>query len=109
MAFKPGESGNPGGRPKKSNAAAIEARKHYMAAINTHIANLGDEDPNVRHKAAEALLDRGFGKPQEYIEIEEQIHAKQVSDDVVFQRLMEYGIDPQLIVKAFSDDEPGES
>lgn len=109
MTFKSGESGNPGGRPRKSNAASIEARKYYMQAINAHIANLGDEDPNVRHKAAEALLDRGFGKPLEYIEIEEQIHAKQVSDDVVFKRLMEYGIDPQLIVKAFSDDEPGES
>jgi hypothetical protein len=68
MAFKPGQSGNPGGRPAKSNPAALKAREYYEAAIMVHVANLADEDPNVRHKAAEALIDRGFGKPTEYIE-----------------------------------------
>ena len=63
MPFAPGQSGNPSGRPKQDPAIKEAARAHADKAIAVFVANLDDEDPKVRHKAAEALLDRGFGKP----------------------------------------------
>ena len=59
--FKPGTSGNPGGRPK--GAAELEAlsRQHAPAAIRALVKALDDERLCVQ--AAAALLDRGFGRP----------------------------------------------
>lgn len=73
--FKPGESGNPNGRPKK------------LPAIDKLLANtLGSEDDKESAaeriiqalikkaekgdtRAAEILLDRGYGKPKQTIDI----------------------------------------
>lgn len=67
MPFKPGQSGNPKGRPVGSHLFDIGkiAREHAPAAIQTLVDCLRDD----RHKvaAAIALLDRGFGKPAHMI------------------------------------------
>ena len=63
MPFAPGQLGNFSGCPKQDPAIKEAARAHAEAALAVFVANLQDEDPKVRHKAAEALLDRGFGKP----------------------------------------------
>lgn len=68
MGFEPGQSGNPSGRSKKSNKAAGMAREYTEAAIAVHIKNLKSDDADTAHKAAEAILARGWGKPQEYVE-----------------------------------------
>jgi hypothetical protein len=69
MAFKPGESGNPGGKAKKSNRAAGMAREHTEKAIQVYIASLASEDERIRLDAATKLLERGWGKAQEYVEV----------------------------------------
>jgi len=57
--FKPGQSGNPGGRPK--GIAAI-ARQHTDKAVDVLVAAMDEDDPRVRVAAAKEILDRGYGK-----------------------------------------------
>src|SRR5262249_26703289 len=65
--FRPGTTGNPRGRPKGSLHADIAAlaREHGPLAI----ATLGKclADPKHRVSAAVALLDRGWGRPQQTV------------------------------------------
>ena len=58
--FKPGQSGNPGGRPK---GIAAKAREHTDKALDVLVAALDDKDSKVRITAAKEIIDRGFGKP----------------------------------------------
>ena len=69
MPFEPGQSGNPSGRSKKSNAAAGKCREHTDKAIAVLIKSLASEKEDVALKAAEQILNRGWGKPQEYVEV----------------------------------------
>jgi hypothetical protein len=68
--FTPGDSGNPGGRPKAASVIAIEARKHGLAmvAVLNSIARKGKSE-QARIAAATALLDRGYGKPAQSVEL----------------------------------------
>ena len=61
--FKPGQSGNPGGRPKGIEALA---REHTPAALAALVDAL--RSPKERVPAAVALLDRGWGKPTVTVE-----------------------------------------
>jgi hypothetical protein len=73
--FKPGESGNPNGRPKKlpqldslladvlgEEKDGIEAAKAILMALRSKAVK-GDV------KAAESLLDRAYGKPTQKTEL----------------------------------------
>lgn len=55
----PGQTGNPGGRPK--GIAAI-ARQHTDKAVEVLTNAMDDADPRVRVAAAKEILDRGYGK-----------------------------------------------
>lgn len=62
--FPKGQSGNPGGRPKRLLEVRTLARRHTISAIATllEIATHGESE-SARVAAANALLDRGWGKP----------------------------------------------
>ena len=63
--FAPGSSGNPGGRPKDEARVAELARSHTIEAIDTLVDLMRHgRDDRVRGTAAQALLDRGWGKPK---------------------------------------------
>jgi hypothetical protein len=65
--FKPGQSGNPGGRPKGEGRVREAAREHTDEALGVLVAAMQDEDVRVRIKAAETILERGWGKPPQAI------------------------------------------
>ena len=63
--FKPGQSGNPGGRPAVVKEVRGLAQTHTLEAIATYVRIM--KDPKAPHAAqvaaASALLDRGYGRP----------------------------------------------
>jgi hypothetical protein len=61
--FLPGQSGNPGGRPKDEHRVSELARSYTAEAIETLVDLMRHgKDERVRGTAAQALLDRGWGK-----------------------------------------------
>ena len=63
MAFKKGQSGNPGGRPKEDPEVKELARAYSVEAIERLAKWMKCDDPNASVKACLALLDRAWGKP----------------------------------------------
>lgn len=65
MAFKKGQSGNPGGRPKVVGEVQELAREHSTEAIATLAAIMRDKKapPAARAMASNSILDRAYGKP----------------------------------------------
>lgn len=62
MPFQKGQSGNPGGRPKANVQVRDLARKHTADAVKALVEALKDKSGATRVAAANALLDRGWGK-----------------------------------------------
>ena len=63
--FLKGKSGNPGGRPRDEQKVAELARSYTKEAIETLVELMrSGNDERVRGTAAQALLDRGWGKPK---------------------------------------------
>src|SRR5215216_3761380 len=63
--LKPGQSGNPGGRPKQIKEIEELARQRSAEALDslTPIAVDSEQPGSARVAAAIAILDRGYGKP----------------------------------------------
>lgn len=66
--FKPGQSGNPGGRSPRvgpnGETAAQLARLHTADAISTLAEGLKQPDWQIRVQCANSLLQRGWGTPK---------------------------------------------
>jgi hypothetical protein len=61
--WAPGRSGNPGGRPDGVGEVRELARKHTAEAIERLVQEMNNGDTShARIAAANALLDRGWGK-----------------------------------------------
>ena len=68
MPWMKGQSGNPGGRPRELDGIQKLARENGPLAIQVlaQVAKSGKSEA-ARVAAANALLDRGFGKPSQWI------------------------------------------
>lgn len=68
--FKPGQSGNPNGRPKIPPEVVELARLHTKDAILTFVDVMQNGvDEKARSDAADRLLNRAWGKPTEKVEL----------------------------------------
>ena len=68
MPFVKGQSGNPRGRPKVDFEVRAAARLHGEAAVRKLVEIMQGDDNRLALSAAQALLDRGFGKPAQSVE-----------------------------------------
>ena len=67
--WKKGVSGNPRGRPKASQDVAALCRIHTPECIQTLVDTMRNKSHKDRVPAALALLDRGWGKPKQQLEV----------------------------------------
>lgn len=72
-----GQSGNPGGRSPRvgpnGETVAELARAHTATAIDTLVEVCNDKAHPQRVNAANALLDRGWGKPKETVDVDANV------------------------------------
>jgi len=61
--WKPGQSGNPRGRPKASDDLPALAREHTAEAVRRLVQIMRAEDDDRALRAIQQLLDRGWGRP----------------------------------------------
>lgn len=91
MPFKKGQSRNPNGRAKKTEAvrnAEELAREASEQAVRKLIALMSSGDQNVELKAANSILDRGFGKPRQSVDV--------TNRDLVVEALTDAELDAEI-------------
>ena len=87
--FKPGVSGNPGGKPKAIVEVQTLAREHSREAIEGLVRILRDEKtpPVAVVAAANALLDRAWGRPMQAVQHTGSIGGLGAILDAAFSRI----------------------
>jgi len=108
-SWKPGESGNKDGRPKAYKDIQALAKVHTPAAIAALVLSLQDE--RTRVPAAVALLDRGWGKPSQSLDINSNstIELHLVAARAISQTLIEQQSTPTIeTIESTSTDIPTE-
>ena len=85
--FEKGISGNPGGRPGGLGRIREIAQQHTENAIETLVRILNSEtaSPSAQVAAASALLDRGYGRPEQSV----KASLNQIDLGEVLQRMSE--------------------
>ena len=85
--WKPGQSGNPDGRPRGSSAVQLRCLQHCNEAVDTLLdlmrKNEGSKSDALRLAAANAILDRGVGKAAQSVALDLNLTKKldELSDD----------------------------
>jgi hypothetical protein len=117
-SFKKGQSGNPGGKPKRfaelppeAKAEAIQAIHDVKAAAKAETADAiktlktvmnNESAPSAaRVGAAIAILDRGWGKPMQPVEASVSIFDQMTDDE---QKTLLAAL---AAIKAAEEEEPG--
>lgn len=65
--FEKGRSGNPGGRPKADDEIGRLARMQGPQAVKRLAEWMASDNAKASVAASQALLDRGYGKPQQSV------------------------------------------
>ena len=79
--FPKGESGNPGGRPRVEHEIRVLAQQHGPAALKRIIELMASANERVALAAAQALLDRAFGRPIQGVQL---AAGDETSDNWIF-------------------------
>ena len=105
--FKPGKSGNPGGRPAIPAEVKEAARAYTIEAVEVLAAVMRDEaaNPSARIGAAQALLNRAWGTPESTANVVVKRSARELTDDEL--SAIAAGGSPRADEAASSAGEPG--
>src|SRR5262245_12383711 len=88
--WQPGCSGNPGGRPQASLEVRGLAREHTAEALHTIVEIMRHSRSDaVRLAAAEAILDRGWGRPAQAITGPEDVPFQMAAVNQVVEQFRE--------------------
>ena len=81
--WKPGESGNPSGKPKSIRQVTDLARSRAEKALKVleDVMNDDGATPASRVSAATILLERGYGKPSADVQLTVKRNANDFSDE----------------------------
>lgn len=71
--WKPGVSPNPKGRPKEFKELKELCREYTFEAVAALVDVLRTGQPRERVIAANAILDRGYGKPEQSVEVSGEV------------------------------------
>jgi len=80
MPFKKGQSGNPGGRVGVPAEVRDLARQHSTEAIERLIHWMKSDDGRISVAAANALLDRGYGRPAQLIDLSVDVMSRRIRE-----------------------------
>lgn len=107
--FKQGQSGNPGGRPKKTAAelkAVEKMKKLTPEAVDVVVSILKNEKASfyARLQAAEIIFNRAMGRPETYLKVD---NAEQSVEASVarLQSLFESDEDEEEVARRAADAE----
>jgi hypothetical protein len=79
--FRKGQTGNPGGRPRVIESLTREARLHTHEALRTLLKLMRSaQSENVRLNAAGLILDRGWGKPVQAVQVDGRLMEKKLHE-----------------------------
>lgn len=100
--FKPGVSGNPAGRPRSDLTIKELARAHTEEAIQALVNVIRDRraPASAKVNAACALLDRGYGKPAQYIE---SANLHMTFSDIAAQRIAAGALEYRTVLDDLKD------
>jgi len=92
MPFHKGESGNPKGRPKMPNlrdaiAKILNEEKDGKTALDAILAALRAKATKGDIRAAQELLDRGFGKSKQLIDV--TADGEKITTSITFKKFNE--------------------
>jgi hypothetical protein len=80
MPFKKGQSGNPGGRVGVPAEVRDLARQHSTEAIERLIHWMKSDDGRISVAAANALLDRGYGRPAQLVDLSVDVMSRRIRE-----------------------------
>ncbi len=83
--FKPGQSGNPGGRPAMPKELKEKLSAEAPGVLEFWIRSYQDENLNwhYRNKAAENLVAYAYGKPKEFIDMDVSGRVEGIKVEIV--------------------------
>ena len=86
--WKPGQSGNPNGRPQSELDVQKLCRKYGTKAVDVLASLMDDQDARIRLAAANSLLDRGFGRPSQQVTVDGDSTTSSVLQHLLAARLV---------------------
>lgn len=85
--FKKGQSGNPAGRRKETDEEKLNklVRNYADKAVNAYVACLDDAEAphSAKIAAATALLDRGFGKAKQEVDMNAKLDISTAFEQLI--------------------------